>query len=371
MASRIPLCDLRREYEQLRVPVDQAIQRVLNRGWFLLGEETEAFEAEWARHCGASYAVCVGSGTDAISLALQAAGIGPGDEVILPALMPPFSALAVARSGAAPVFVDVDPVRGTLSPAACEAAITPRAAAVMPVHLYGCAADMARIADIAQRHALLLLGDASQAHGARYEDVPVGSLGDGAAFSFYPTRNLGAYGDAGAFTTKDATLAERVRALRHGGQKQAEQHELLGACSRINEIQAAILRAKLPNLDAWNQQRRTLAARYDAGLADCAVMVIPAAGASAESVYARYVVLTPLRDSLRDYLAGTGIQTGIHYPRPVYLEQAFAYLGYQRGACPVAEDLASRVLSLPIFPQLTGREVDQVVRLIRIFFAMR
>jgi len=371
MSATIPMGDLRREYAHLRPEIDQAIERVLRRGWFILGEEGEAFEVEWAAYCGVAHAVGTGNGTDAIHLALRAAGIGPGDEVIVPALTATFTALAVSMAGATPVFVDVDSERCTLDPAALEATITPRTAAVVPVHLYGCPADMDPIVAIARQHNLLVLEDAAQAHGARYQGTRTGGLGDVAAFSFYPSKNLGAYGDAGAIVTNDAALAEKARMLRHGGQRRTYQHELLGTNSRLDEIQAAILRAKLLHLNAWNERRRILAACYDAGLRDSDHLVLPKAPADVEHVYHLYVVRTPLRDALRDYLDGAGVATGIHYPQAVHLQEAYAHLGYERGSCPNAETITAEILSLPIFPQLSEPEVEQVTRLVRIFFAVR
>jgi dTDP-4-amino-4,6-dideoxygalactose transaminase len=371
MPSLIPFGDLRREYDGIHTRVDEAIERVLQRGWFVLGEEVEAFEAEWADYCGVAHAVGVGNGTDALRLALQAAGIGRGDEVVVPALTATFTALAVSAIGATPVFADVDPERYTLDPAAFEAAITPHTAAVIAVHLYGCPADMEPIVAIARRHDLLVLEDAAQAHGARYQGTRSGGLGDVAAFSFYPSKNLGAYGDAGAVVTNDAALAERVRMLRHGGQRHTYQHELLGTNSRLDEMQAAILRAKLPHLDAWNDRRRALAARYDADLDGTGDLVLPMAPNDVEHVYHLYVVRTPLRGTLRDYLSGAGVNTGIHYPQAVHLQVAYAHLDYAAGSCPNAEQAAATVLSLPIFPQLSDHEVAQVVRLARFFFAMR
>jgi len=371
MPSPIPLADLRREYGRIRPEIDQAIERVLRRGWFILGEEGEAFEAEWAAYCGLAHAVGVGNGTDALQLALRAAGIGPGDEVIVPALTATFTALAVSMTGATPVFADVDPARYTLDPAAFEAAITARTAAVIAVHLYGCPADMAPLVAIARQHHLLVVEDAAQAHGARYQGARVGGLGDIAAFSFYPSKNLGAYGDAGAVVTDDAALAERVRMLRHGGQRGTYEHELLGTNSRLDEIQAAILRTKLLHLDAWNERRRSIAARYNANLGACGQCTPPAAPDGVEHVYHLYVLRSRTRDKLRDYLAGTGIATGIHYPQGVHLQPAYAPLGYAPGSCPQAERASSEVLSLPIFPQLSEREIEKVIRLVRFFFAMR
>ncbi len=315
MPSSIPMGDLGREYGRLRSEIDAAVERVLRRGWFILGEEGEAFEAAWASYCGVDHAVGVGNGTDALHLGLRAAGIGPGDEVIVPALTAAFTALAVSLAGATPVFADIDPKYYTLDPAAVEAAVTPRTAAVIPVHLYGCPADMQPILEIARRHNLLVLEDAAQAHGACYQGKRVGGLGDLAAFSFYPSKNLGAYGDAGAVVTDDAVLAEKVRALRHGGQRGTYQHDLLGTNSRLDEIQAAILRTKLPHLDAWNQRRRALAARYDAGLDGFEDLALPAVPGDVEHVYHQYVVRTPLREALHDYLAGARVKTGVHYPQ--------------------------------------------------------
>jgi dTDP-4-amino-4,6-dideoxygalactose transaminase len=370
MASQIPLGDLRREYARLRSDVNAAVERVLRRGWFILGEEGEAFEAEWAGYCGAAHAVGVGNGTDAIQLALRAAGIGPGDEVIVPALTSSFTALAVSMAGATPVFADVDPGRFTLDPQAFESAINPRTAAVVPVHLYGCPADMAPIIDIARKHSLLVLEDAAQAHGARYHGSRTGTLGDVAAFSFYPTMNLGAYGDAGAIVTDDAALANKARMLRNGGQKSAHHHELLGTNSRLDEIQAAILRVKLPCLNAWNKRRQLLAARYDVALRACDTLTLPSVPDSVEHVYQHYVVRTSLRDALRDYLAGAEVNACVHYPVPLHQQAVFAPLGCAVGSCPEAERAAAKALSLPIFPQLSNHEVEQVSRLIRIFFAM-
>jgi dTDP-4-amino-4,6-dideoxygalactose transaminase len=368
MQAPIPLGDLRREVDLLRTEIDQAVERVLDRGWFILGEEGEAFEAEWAEYCGVSQAVGVGNGTDALHLALRAAGIGRGDQVVVPALTAAFTALAVSMAGATPVFADVDPERYTLDPGAFEAAITPHTAAVIPVHLYGCPADMDAIVKVARRHDLLVLEDAAQAHGARYQARRVGGLGDVAAFSFYPSKNLGAYGDAGAIVTSDATLAENARRLRHGGQCRTYDHELLGTNSRLDEIHAAILRVKLVHLDSWNRQRRTLAVRYRSGLHDCTGLTLPVEPADVEHVFHLYVVRTPLRDALREYQAENGVNTGIHYPRGVHLQQAYASLGYKGGSCPNAEAATREILSLPLFPQLSLPEVDHVVRTTRSFF---
>lgn len=378
MSTPIPLVDLRREYSRIRSEIDEAIARVLRRGWFVLGEETEAFEREWAEFCGASYAVGVSNGSDAIQLALWAAGLGPGDEVILPALGGAFTALAVSIAGAQPVFVDVDPQRTTLDPEAFEAAITPHTAAVIVVHLYGCPTDMAPILETARRHGLFVLEDGSQAHGARYQASRVGNLGDVAAFSFYPSNNLGAYGDAGAVTTNDAVLAEKVRVLRHGGQHPVGELESsigpgarpLGVSSRMDDMQAAILRTKLCHLSDWNKRRRSIAARYQAGLGSTDAVILPSIPEDVELAPHRYLVRTPLRDKLREYLTGAGISTGVHAIRGARIEEAYASLGYEPASCPNAERTAAEAVLLPIFPQLSSAEVEQVLRLIRIFFAI-
>jgi dTDP-4-amino-4,6-dideoxygalactose transaminase len=362
--------DLKREYSRLRPQIDAAIERVLRRGWFILGEEGEAFEAEWAAYCGAAHAVGVGNGTDALHLALRAAGIGPGAEVVIPALTATFTALAVSLAGATPVVADIDPLRYTLDPQAFEAAITPRTAAVIPVHLYGCPADMDPILAIARRRGLFVLEDAAQAHGARYRGARTGNLADAAAFSFYPSKNLGAYGDGGAVTTNDAALADRVRMLRHGGQRTTYHHELQGTNSRLDEIQAAILRAKLPHLDTWNRRRRSLAARYGNNLPAGVELALPSAPEEVEHVFHLYVVRTTRRNVLRDYLTGAGVGTGVHYPRAVHQQPAYTGLGSPPGCCPHAEEAANEILSLPLFPQLSAGEVEQVGRLVRFFYAI-
>jgi len=371
MPSTIPLGDLRLEYARIRDEIDSTIERVLRQGWFILGPEVEAFEAEWAAYCGVAHGVGVGSGTDALQLVLRAAGIGAGDEVIVPALGPAWTALAVSMAGATPVFADIDPERYTLDPAAFEAAITPRTAAVVPVHLYGCPADMAPIADIARQQDLLVIEDAAQAHGARYRGQRVGGLGNAAIFSFYPTKNLGAYGDAGAVVTGDETLAAKVRMLRHGGQAAPHDHQLLGTNSRMDEIHAAILRVKLQHLDGWNRKRQALASRYDAALGDYEEIVPPPCPEGIEHVYHLYVVRTPVRPALRDYLIGAGVTTGIHHPRGAHQQPAYAALDGPLIACPRAEAIAAEALTLPLFPQLSRHEVDQISRLIRFFFAIR
>lgn len=365
----VPVGDLRRENDEIGRDIDRTIRTVLDRGWFVLGQEGEMFESEWAAYCNAAHAVGVGNGTDAIQLALRSAGIGAGDQVLVPALTAAFTALAVSMTGATPVFVDVDPVHYTLDPAALEAAVTPRTAAVIPVHLYGCPANVTDIISKARRHHLFVLEDAAQAHGARCEGKRVGGLADAAAFSFYPSKNLGAYGDAGAIVTNDAALADKARMLRHGGQRRTYEHELQGTNSRLDELQAAILRAKLPHLDTWNEQRRALAAQYSRGLRDCGALRLPVIPPGMEHVFHQYVVRSALRDDLRAFLSQVGVATGVHYPKPVHRQPAYRDLGYEPGSCPNAEAAVSEILSLPIFPQLTPAEVNRVIEAIVEFFA--
>ncbi|MGD8399032.1 MAG: DegT/DnrJ/EryC1/StrS family aminotransferase [Anaerolineae bacterium] len=372
MSPVIPLADLRREYDRLHSDIDRAIARVLRSGWFIGGEEVKAFEAEWAAYCSTAHAAAVSNGTDAVYLALRAAGIGPGDEVVVPALAPAAAALGVQMAGATLLFADVDADRYTLDPAALEAAITPRTVAVVPVHLYGCPADMAAIGRVAQAHGLFVVEDAAHAPGAHCEGQRVGRLGHASTFSFYPGRNLGAYGEAGAIATNDGALAEKVRRLRRGGRGPDYDYQVAGIDSRMDELQAAILRVKLPRLDKWNQQRRALAARYRAGLDAVEDLVLPAEPDNAEHVFNFYIVRTALRESLHEYLAGAGVTSGFHYPRALHQQPAFAARGEEPAAsCPNAEQIAAEVLSLPMFPYLTAAEVQQIARLVRIFFAMR
>jgi len=360
VSEAIPFGDLRRTYACHRTEFDRAVRRVLERGWFVLGEELAAFEDEFARFCGAAYAVGVGNGTEAIQLALMAAGIGPGDEVITTPLSAAFTALAISAAGATPVFADIDPHTATLSPAAVEAAITARSAAVVPVHLYGQPADMDALRTIADRHHLFLLEDAAQAHGARYRGRPVGRLGHAAAFSFYPSKNLGAFGDAGAVVTDDAGLAERVRMLRNGGQRSRYDHVLRGINSRLDELQAAVLRVRLRHLPEETDRRRAIARRYLDGLCDTG-LVLPVEAPYAYHVFHLFVVRAPRREELASALQRRGIGTAVHYPTPLHLQEAYRELGGRSGDFPIAERWAREGLSLPMYPELTDDEVMQIV----------
>ncbi|MBC7227095.1 MAG: DegT/DnrJ/EryC1/StrS family aminotransferase [Thermoflexales bacterium] len=363
----IPPFDLTRQYAGLKEEIDAAIARVLARGRFILGEEVAAFEEEFAAACGVAHAVGVASGTDALYLALRACGIGPGDKVITVSHTAVATVAAVELAGARPVLVDVDPRRYTMDPAKVEERITPRTRAVLPVHLYGCPADLAPLLEIARRHGLFLIEDCAQAHGARYRGRPVGSWGDVAAFSFYPTKNLGAFGDGGAVVTNDPALAERVRLLREYGWAQRYVSHIRGTNSRLDELQAAVLRVKLRHLESWNERRRQIAALYAEYLTELAGqgLVLPGEPEDSWHVYHLYVVRHPRRDALQAFLRERGIGTLVHYPVPVHLQPAYADLGYPAGSLPVSETLAREVLSLPMYPELTDEEVRQVAEAVR------
>jgi len=337
--------------------IRRAVDRVIDRGWFVLGPEVEAFEHEFAAASGAPYAVGVGSGTDAIALTLRALGVGPGDEVITTPLSAAFTALAIVMAGARPVFADVDPIRLTIDPAQIERMIGPRTRAIVPVHLYGQPADMSVIERIASRHALPVVEDCCQAHLATTQGRPVGTIGIAGAFSFYPTKNLGALGDGGAVITHDAALADRVRRLRNGGQRARYDHDQLGVNSRLDEIQAAVLRARLPHLKAWTSRRRELAARYRAALGGLSVEVPPECDTG--HVYHLFVVRVPDRDRFQRQLAADGIETLVHYPLPIPRQQAFTHMA--PADCPMASRACDEVLSLPLHPGLSDDDLDSVV----------
>jgi len=336
-----------------------AIDRVIARGWFILGPEVEAFEAEFAAASGAAHAIGVGTGTDAIALALRAVGVGSGDEVITSPLSAAYSALAVLMTGARPVFTDIDPERLTIDPRAIEAAITPRTRAIVPVHLYGQPAAMREIADIATRHQLAIVEDCCQAHLATESGRPVGTIGIAGAFSFYPTKNLGALGDGGAIVTNDASLADRLKRLRNGGQRDRYHHLEPGINSRLDEIQAAILRARLPRLDEWTARRRAVAARYRAALAAHPIAGVTVADEiDAGHVYHLFVVRSTSRDELQAGLAARGVETLIHYPVPIPEQPALA--GAHPAHCPIASRICGEILSLPLHAALRDDDVDAV-----------
>ena len=334
-----------------------AAQRVLASGWYILGPELEAFEADFAAYHQVGYAVGVASGTDAVELALRALGIGPGDEVITVSHTAVATVCAIERAGATPVLVDVDDATYTMDPAAAAAALTSRTRALVPVHLYGHPADMTALAELAARHGLGLVEDCAQAHGARWQGRLAGTMGHLAAFSFYPTKNLGAYGDAGAVITNDVQLADRLRSLRNYGQRERYHHLEAGQNSRLDELQAAFLRVKLEYLDDHNAVRRRLAGEYSGSLTS---VVTPVSRHEAEHAFHLYVVRHPRRDELREALAARGIQTLIHYPIPIHLQPAYSHLDCPPGSLPVTERIVREILSLPLFVGLDSSAVAWV-----------
>ena len=353
---KVPFLELKPAYEELRAGFDAAYQRVMDSGWYLLGVEMKAFESEFAKYCEAKHCVAVGNGLDALHLILRAYNIGAGDEVIVPTNTFIATWLAVSYAGATPVPVEPDPRTFNIDPNRIEAAITPKTKAIMPVHLYGQPADTDPIMDIARRHGLKVIEDNAQAQGARYKGRRTGSLGDAAGNSFYPGKNLGAFSDAGAVTTNDAQLADRVRTLRNYGSKEKYYYEIKGFNSRLDELQAAFLQVKLKKLDAWNARRRGIAARYLAELDKVPNLTLPLVPDWAEPVWHLFVVRHPKRDALQQKLAAADIGTLIHYPVPPHLSGAYADGKWTRGTFPVAEELADTVLSLPMGPHLSNEQ---------------
>ncbi len=364
MTPPIPFVDLGLQVRAIRPELDAAITRVLDSGWFILGPEVEAFERELAHHLGVPDAVGVANGTDALALALEVMGVGPGDEVITTPLTAAFTALAIRRLGARPVFADVDDRTLNLTPEAAERAVGPRTRAILPVHLYGHPVDLDPFLDLAKRRSLVLVEDACQAHGARYKGRPVGVRGGIGALSFYPTKNLGALGDGGAVLVDDPARATTLRRLRNGGQIDRYRHELPGTNSRLDELQAAILRTHLLHLEAWTERRRALAKIYLEELREAALR-LPEEQAYARAVYHLFVVRHPQRDQLARRLAAAGVGTLVHYPLPLHLQPAFAELGGRPGDFPVAERAASEILSLPLHPHLTDEQVRRVAGAVR------
>ncbi|MBI2861542.1 MAG: DegT/DnrJ/EryC1/StrS family aminotransferase [Chloroflexi bacterium] len=359
--SRVPFVNLSRQYRIAQSVIDEAVGRVLTRGHFILGDEVAAFEEEFAAYCGVSSAIGVGSGTTALHLALLACGVGLGDEVItVPNTAVPTVA-AISLSGATPVFVDIISTSYTMDAQELEAKITPKTKAIIPVHLYGQCADMAPILAVAKRHGVWVIEDAAQAHGAVYRGRRAGSLGDVGCFSFYPTKNLGAYGDGGMVVTDHPEIAEKVRMLRSYGMRDRDRQELKGVNSRLDELQAAILRAKLPFLPQWNERRRELARLYDSHLDGFGVLA-PQEMAYGCHAYHLYVVRCSQRDRLRAYLAARGIDTLVHYLVPVHLQPAYSELKLPQGSFPAAEAAAREVLSLPLYPELEPEEAEVVAK---------
>jgi dTDP-4-amino-4,6-dideoxygalactose transaminase len=364
---KIPLVDLQAQYRSLRPEVAEAIERVLDSSSFILGQEVLRFEESFASFVGARDAVGVASGTAALHLALLACEVGPGDEVITTPHTFIATVEAIVHAGARPVFVDIDPRTFNLDPAKVEAAIGPRTKAIMPVHLYGHPADMDPLLEIAERRGLWLIEDAAQAHGAEYAGRRCGSIGHVAAFSFYPGKNLGAYGDAGAVTSNDTELSGRVRKLRDHGRTTKYEHDEIGYGERLDALQAAILGLKLRHLEAWTERRRQAARTYDELLEGCPVEP-PIEAPGARHAYHLYVIRSPRRDELLKALTGSGIGAGIHYPRPLHQQEAIRRLGID-GTYPETERAAAEVLSLPIFPEITPEQLGYVADNVRRFHA--
>lgn len=362
---RIPFFELLPAYRELQSELDAAFHRVMASGQYLLGPELESFEAEFAAYCGTRECVGVGSGLDALHLILRACDIGPGDEVVVPAHTFIATWLAVTFTGARPVPVEPDPRTFNLDPERLDVAITPKTKAVIPVHLYGHPADMDAITATARRHGILVIEDAAQAHGASYRGRRCGGLGDAAGFSFYPAKNLGAFADAGAVTTNSGKLADKIRTLRNYGSRKKYYNECIGYNSRMDELQAAMLRVKLRYLDEWNERHRNIAREYSKLLAETPDLLLPQVAEWAEPVWHQFVIRHPKRDELKDQLAAQGIDTLIHYPVPPHLSKAYAFMGFDSGAFPVTEDIVRTVLSMPIGPHLTTEQCHIVTNAVR------
>lgn len=361
----VPFVDLKAQHDLLAHELNEAIQRVMVRSWFILGAELEAFEAEFAAYCGVKHCVGVGSGTEALHLALRACGVGPGDEVITVSHTFIATALAIVWTGATPVFVDIEPESYTIDPAQIARAITPKTRAILPVHLYGQCADMDPILPLAAEHNLHVVEDAAQAHGAFYKSKKAGSIGHLGCFSFYPAKNLGACGDAGAVVTSDQELDRKLRMLRNYGQSSKYYHEGMGFNSRLDELQAAILRTKLHHLDSWNESRKAAAEFYLSSLEKRFAPSAPKAGRLPN--YHLFVIQSDDRDSLQKHLCRHGIETQIHYPVPIHRQAAYRHLPHREGDLFVTEHIAQRVLSLPMFPAISGEQQAHVAACVNSF----
>jgi dTDP-4-amino-4,6-dideoxygalactose transaminase len=366
----VPFLDLQAQYRSIKPELDSAIQAVLDKSAYVLGPAVAEFEKNFALYCHSDHCVGINNGTNALLLALKALGVGPGDEVITAANTFIATAAAIAHAGAKPVLVDVDPVGRTIDPNLIERAITSKTKVIIPVHLFGRTADMDPILAIAAKHNLFVLEDAAQAHGAKYKGRVAGAMGKLAAFSFYPGKNLGAYGEGGAVTTSDPELARRVRMLRDHGSEKKYYHEMLGYNARLEGIQGAVLGTKLRYLDKWNNGRNKVAQSYNRLLQDGPVGV-PSMDNDYYQVFHLYVVEAKRREELMSFLQGRGVSTLIHYPVPIHLQKAFADLGYRAGDFPVTERLADQILSLPMFPELTDDQIAYVAASIKEFFGVR
>ena len=360
----IPLVDLKAQYRALKPEIDQAIQRVLDNAQFILGPAVSSFEQDFAAFCHSTDAIGVNSGTSALHLALLAAGVRPGDEVITVPFTFVATVAAIEYAQARPVFVDIEPTYFTMDPAKIERAVTPRTRAIVPVHLYGQPADMDAIRDVADRHRLIVIEDACQSHGSEYKGRRCGSMGLLGCFSFYPGKNLGAYGEGGAIVTSDPALATKVRLLRSWGEEVRYEHKHRGFNYRMDGVQGAVLGVKLKYLEAWTEARRSHAAEYTRRLTGTAASA-PTERPASRHVYHQYVVRVPERDAWRAALTEAGVQTGVHYPIPVHLQPAYADLGYSSGDFPIAEQAAAEVLSLPMFPEMTDQQIESIATVFR------
>ncbi len=361
--------DFKKHYEKYKTEIDQAIARVLNSGHFILGSELESFEKDFAAAHAKGYAIGCASGTEAIYLALAACGVTNIDEVIVVAHTAVPTISAISMTGATPVFVDIDPTTYLMDVSKVEALITPQTKAIIPVHLYGQMVDMQALLKIATKHKIPIIEDVAQSTGASYKGAIAGTLGEYSAFSFYPSKNIGCFGDGGAVFTKNKEQFEKLLMLRNYGQSKRYHHDIVGINSRLDEIQAAILRCRLPYLTEWNNRRKEIAARYNDGLSVLSGFVkTPAVHADNEHVYHLYVVQVEEREALQNYLLDNGIQTLIHYPTPAHMQKAYADLGYQKGSLPVTEHITKRIISLPIYPELSNEQVDLVIDAVDSFF---
>ncbi len=361
----IPFVDLKAQYRSIKNEIDEAIQETLENAWFVLGPRTADFERLFAAYTGTRYAIGVSSGTSALLLALLTAGIGPGDEVITT----PFTFIATVASimyvGAKPILVDIDPVTYNINPAGIEEALTPRTKAIMPVHLYGQCADMDPILNIASRNKLLVIEDAAQAHGAEYKDRRAGSMGDIACFSFYPGKNLGAYGEGGAVVTSNPTYTRKVMMLRDWGMGRKNRYDLIGFNARMHGIQGAILKVKMKYIEGWTEARRRNAERYNQLLKEVEGVTTPTEAKYARHVYHVYVIRIKNRDQVHKKLVESGIGAGVHYPIPVHMQKGYAMLGYEAGRFPVAEEVSGEVISLPVYPELNESQIEEVVSVLK------
>ncbi len=362
----IPIVDLKRQYEMIKREIDTAIAEVFNSNWFILGKQVESFEQEFADFCGVKFAIGVGSGTEALHLALVALGVKLGDEVITVSNTAVFTVSAISFANAKPVFSDIDSQYYTMDPTRIEDTITGKTKVILPVHLYGQPCDMDRILQIAKKHNLKVIEDACQAHGAEYKGRKAGTMGDLGCFSFYPSKNLGAYGDGGIIVTNNSDLAEKLKMLRNGGQEKRYYHKIKGFNNRLDEIQAAILRVKLKHLNEWNEKRRNIAEMYNK-LINNLLITKPEEAGYAKHIYHLYVIRCRKRNELQKYLTENKIGTQIHYPIPVHLQEAYEDLEFPKGAYPITERYANEILSLPMYPELEDAEVQYICRALNKF----